>query len=194
MTDPSFFARWLSRVPGRVVELACHPGYYDVSLIGRDCGADDGLLQRRVDELKLLNSPSFDEAIEAAGFRRVTPYLYTPGDIEALMAATAKLRHPLRRATYRTLIGLLAVSGIRIGEAIHLNRDDLDWDAGLLVVRVAYSDGSEGTLDVSCHFVGTPDAVFEGVIASKGFVDYWNREEPPAPPGNANRTAFHVID
>src|SRR5213593_468111 len=69
-----------------------------------------------------------------------------------------------------------------------------DAGSGLLVVRVAYSDGSEGTLDVSCHFVGTPDAVFEGVIASKGFVDYWNREEPPAPPGNANRTAFHVID
>ncbi|OLD89858.1 MAG: hypothetical protein AUG85_00890 [Gemmatimonadetes bacterium 13_1_20CM_4_66_11] len=69
-----------------------------------------------------------------------------------------------------------------------------DVRAGLLVVRIAYSDGSEGTLVVSCHIVGTPDAVFEGVTASKGFVDYWNREAPPAPPGNANRTAFHVID
>ena len=69
-----------------------------------------------------------------------------------------------------------------------------DVRAGLLVVRVAYSDGSEGTLVVSCHINGTPDAVFEGVTASKGFVDYWNREAPPAPPGNANRTAFHVID
>ena len=66
--------------------------------------------------------------------------------------------------------------------------------AGLLVVRVAYSDGSEGTLVVSCHLVGTSDAVFEGVTASKGFVDYWNREAPPAPPGDANRTTFHVID
>ena len=69
-----------------------------------------------------------------------------------------------------------------------------DVRAGLLVVRVAYSDGSEGTLVVSCHLTGTPDAVFEGVTASKGFVDYWNREAPPAPPGNANRTNFHVID
>ena len=66
--------------------------------------------------------------------------------------------------------------------------------AGLLVVRIAYSDGSEGTLVVSCHLVGTSDAVFEGVTASKGFVDYWNREAPPAPPGNADRTTFHVID
>ena len=69
-----------------------------------------------------------------------------------------------------------------------------DVRAGLLVVRVAYSDGSEGTLVVSCHLTGTPDAVFEGVTASKGFVDYWNREAPPAPPGNANRNVFHVID
>lgn len=72
--------------------------------------------------------------------------------------------------------------------------DPADVRAGLLVLRVAYSDGSDGTLVVSCHIVGTPDPVFEGVTASKGFVDYWNREAPPAPPGNANRTAFHVID
>ena len=72
--------------------------------------------------------------------------------------------------------------------------NEADVRAGLLVVQIAYSDGSEGTLAVSCHIVGTPDAVFEGVTASKGFVDYWNREAPPAPPGNANRTAFHVID
>jgi predicted glycoside hydrolase/deacetylase ChbG (UPF0249 family) len=71
--DPEFFARWLARVPGRVVELACHPGYYDATLIGRDCGADDGLLQRRVDELHLLKQPSFGSAIKAAGFQLVTP-------------------------------------------------------------------------------------------------------------------------
>ncbi|OLD38254.1 MAG: hypothetical protein AUI57_07625 [Candidatus Rokubacteria bacterium 13_1_40CM_2_68_8] len=69
-----------------------------------------------------------------------------------------------------------------------------DARAGLLAVWIAYSDGSEGTLVVSCHLVGTPNDVFEGVTASKGFVDYWNREAPAAPPGNANRTAFHVID
>jgi hypothetical protein len=69
-----------------------------------------------------------------------------------------------------------------------------DSRAGLVVVEIAYSDGSAGTLVVSCHLVGTPNAVFEGVTASKGFVDYWNREAPPPPPGNANRTTFHVID
>src|SRR5262249_52533382 len=64
--------------------------------------------------------------------------------------------------------------------------------AGLAILRIKYSDGSKGTLVVSCHLVGTPDSVFEGITASKGFVDYWNRQAPPAPPGNANRTTFHV--
>lgn len=65
--------------------------------------------------------------------------------------------------------------------------------AGLAVLGIRYSDGSRGTLTVSCHLVGTSDAVFEGITASKGYIDYWNREAPPAPPGNANRTNFHVM-
>ena len=71
--DPQFLARWLARVPGDVVELACHPGYHDETLVGRDCGADDGLLRRRVCELELLRHAHFDEACRAAGFRRVAP-------------------------------------------------------------------------------------------------------------------------
>jgi hypothetical protein len=46
---------------------------------------------------------------------------------------------------------------------------------GLAFLRIAYSDGSRGILVVSCHLPGTPDSVFEGVTASKGFTDYWNR-------------------
>ncbi len=68
-----------------------------------------------------------------------------------------------------------------------------DSHGGLAILRVAYSDGSRGVLTVSCHIVGTPNSVFEGVTTTKGFVDYWNREAPPAPPGNANRTNFHVM-
>lgn len=71
--DPRFLARWLTRVPGRVVELACHPGYHDATLIGRDCAADDEYLRRRVRELELLRHASFDEACRAAGFVRVAP-------------------------------------------------------------------------------------------------------------------------
>jgi len=66
--------------------------------------------------------------------RRATPYLYTDAEIAALIAACASLRFPLRVATYRTLIGLLAVSGLRVGEAIRLDRGDLDLERGLLLV------------------------------------------------------------
>ena len=44
---------------------------------------------------------------------------------------------PLRAATFQTMIGLLAATGIRVGEAIALNRDDIDWADGVLVVRAS---------------------------------------------------------
>lgn len=67
--------------------------------------------------------------------RRATPYLYTPPEIAALMQATAILRGPHVQATYRTLIGLLAVTGMRIGEAIGLDRDDFDAGSGMVTIR-----------------------------------------------------------
>jgi integrase/recombinase XerD len=66
--------------------------------------------------------------------RRI-PYLYSPADIEMLMSAAGGIPTPLRAATYRTLIGLLAVTGMRVGEAIRLSRADIDWDDGVLVIR-----------------------------------------------------------
>jgi integrase len=66
---------------------------------------------------------------------RATPYLYSEADIASLMDAGGTLRPALRAATYRTLVGLLVVTGLRIGEAIRLDRDDLDWRNGLLTVR-----------------------------------------------------------
>lgn len=66
---------------------------------------------------------------------RANPYLYSDVEIAALIAATGSLRTPLRQATFATLIGLLAVTGIRVGEAIALDRGDVDLRAGLLLVR-----------------------------------------------------------
>jgi integrase len=66
---------------------------------------------------------------------RATPYLYSEEDIAALMTAAATLRTSHRIATYRTLIALLAVTGMRVGEAIGLDRDDFDTISGLLTVR-----------------------------------------------------------
>lgn len=66
---------------------------------------------------------------------RACPYLYTDDQIAALITASDCLSSPLRRATFATLIGLLAVTGIRIGEAIALDRGDLDPAAGMLRIR-----------------------------------------------------------
>lgn len=68
--------------------------------------------------------------------RRSTPYLYGETDIAGLMRAARALVPPLRAATYETLVGLLAVTGMRVSEAIHLDRQDLDWSAGILIIRL----------------------------------------------------------
>lgn len=67
--------------------------------------------------------------------RRASPYLYSDAEIAALIAAANTLSIPLRRSTFATLIGLLAVTGIRVGEAIALDRGDVDLAAGRLTVR-----------------------------------------------------------
>jgi len=66
------------------------------------------------------------------GPHRAVPYLYSADELAALLAATDTLRYPLQRATYRTLIGLLAVTGLRVGEGIGLNDADLDDEHGVL--------------------------------------------------------------
>src|SRR5207244_12481647 len=60
--------------------------------------------------------------------------LYRPGGIGALGAAAGRLAPPLRAATWQTLIGLLAVTGMRKSEACHLDRDQVDLDAGVLTI------------------------------------------------------------
>ena len=65
-----------------------------------------------------------------AGASRTTPYLFSPTEITALIAAARALAHPLRAASFETLIGLMAVTGLRTGEAMALDRADVDLDRG----------------------------------------------------------------
>ena len=67
--------------------------------------------------------------------RRATPYIYSDAEVAALMTAARMLRNPLKAATFETLIGLLAVTGMRGSEAMALDRGDLDTTAGLLTIR-----------------------------------------------------------
>jgi integrase len=70
-----------------------------------------------------------------AGRRRWRPpFIYSPGDIEALMAQARQLT-PMPAATHETLIGLLAATGLRVGEAIRLDRADIDWAGAVLMIR-----------------------------------------------------------
>jgi integrase len=69
-----------------------------------------------------------------ARVRRATPYLFSADEIGTVMAAATTLRFPIRVATYQTLIGLLASTGMRPGEAIRLNRADVDLEHGVIHV------------------------------------------------------------
>ena len=60
----------------------------------------------------------------------------------ACSTAARALRPPLRAATHEALFGLLAVSGMRLGEAIGLERDDVDLDAGVITIRRGKFDRS----------------------------------------------------
>ena len=67
-------------------------------------------------------------------YRRVPPYLYSEADIAGLLGAARQLAPPLRGATYETLIGLIAVTGMRGGETLRLDRADVDLGAGKLAI------------------------------------------------------------
>ena len=98
--------------------------------------------------------------------QRVAPYLYSYVDITALMTAARSLNPPLRAATYETFIGLLSVTGLRLGEALALDRDDVNKDRLLLIVRHAKRGGRKVPLHEST------------VRALKGYFDCVDRHFP----------------
>ena len=85
----------------------------------------------------------FDPATEIPPLGLVTyrqrwrpPFIYSEADVIGLMAAVPQLiPTPLRAATFQTMIGLLATTGMRVGEAIALVRSDIDWVDGVAIVR-----------------------------------------------------------
>jgi integrase/recombinase XerD len=70
-----------------------------------------------------------------AGKHRPVPYIYSDDEVRSLMDAAGGLRPTLRALTLESLIGLLAATGMRVSEAMGLDDDDLDRDAGMLIVR-----------------------------------------------------------
>jgi integrase/recombinase XerD len=120
---------------GLALEWAARPG--------RGCG-DEVYQARKLDTVRIFarHLKALDPATEvppgdmlSRRQGRAAPYLYSPGEIAALMGAAGDLAPPVRAAAWRTLIGLLAVTGMRQGEACRLSRDDIDLDAGTAVIR-----------------------------------------------------------
>lgn len=72
-----------------------------------------------------------------ARYQRPTPYLWQEAEVLGLMEAAGRLQPALRACTYQTLFGLLWTTGMRIGEAISLERSDIDLARGVLTIRTA---------------------------------------------------------
>ncbi len=76
-------------------------------------------------------------AIFGRSHRRLAPHIYSEQEICDLLAAAWHLapQGGLRPATYATIFGLIAATGLRLSEALHLHCGDLDFDQGVLTVR-----------------------------------------------------------
>ena len=108
------------------------------------------------------------EDLLRASLPRVAPYLYSPAEIAALMGAARELTPPLRAATVETMIGLLAVSGLRVGEALGLDRGDVDLHDGVMVVR----SGKQGKQrEVPLHETTTTALVEYGRVRDRSVTE-----------------------
>ena len=108
---------------------------------------------------------------------RPLPYIYTSEEIARILAATGRLRptYPLRRRMYATLFGLIAATGLRISEALHLRMDDVLPEGVLLIEGTKFrksrlvplhptaTEALDGYLDVRRRVAAESDHVFLSV-------------------------------
>ena len=71
--DEQFYTRWLTKARGEAVEVGCHPGYIDDTLLVRDVPGNPFDLERRENEMMMLLSDDFMNAVDDAGFQIVSP-------------------------------------------------------------------------------------------------------------------------
>jgi integrase/recombinase XerD len=115
--------------------------------------------------------PAWDLLPHAYG--RTQPYLYSKDEIRQLLQAALNLpisnHHGiLRRQTYYCMFGLLAATGLRIGEAVKLTVQDVDLDAGILTIR--------GSKFGQSRFLPVHPSTREALLAYKGFRDSYLKE------------------
>ena len=76
-----------------------------------------------------------DDAVFGPIGERVAPHIYSEQEIAQLITAAGQLAPALRGATYATLFGLIAATGLRVSEAVRLCNADVDPKTGVLTVR-----------------------------------------------------------
>ena len=118
-------------VDAAVAWAASPPGVSPISKVHR-LGAVRGFARylRTIDPATEI--PPAD--VFARPAHRANPYLYSPAEIRELLEATGALRPAIRALTHRTLLGLIAVTGLRLGEAVSLRRDHVDLGDGVVTV------------------------------------------------------------
>jgi len=111
-------------------------------------------------------------------YRRKPPYNYSDDEIERLIQAASELPSPrgLRALTYSTLFGLLAVTGMRVSEAVNLDQPDVNLEEGFLSIRRAKFGKSRlvpvhtSTVDALEGYAKARDRIFPAPAAGAVFV------------------------
>lgn len=78
-----------------------------------------------------------EKGLVPAGITHVKPYIFSEADVIKLMGLARQMRPrpPLLPHTYETMIGLLWTTGLRIGEVVRLNLEDVDLEGGILCIK-----------------------------------------------------------
>lgn len=104
------------------------------------------------------------------------PYIYSENDLVSLMAGARMIRFRLPAATHETLIGLLAATGMRVGEALRLERGDIAWDKGVIQIRLSKFGKSRqvpvhtSTLGALDRYAQMRDEMLPGLLTPSFFV------------------------
>jgi integrase/recombinase XerD len=114
--------------------------------VQKPCDASSGWWAHRLSSIRAFAKyhRAFDPRTEvppadliAHNARRLQPHIYSDDEIAALLREARALPGALRSVTYAMIIGVLAVTGMRLGEALGLDDGDVDWARSLLIIRHA---------------------------------------------------------
>jgi integrase/recombinase XerD len=133
----------------------------------------------------------------AARGRWRPPFIYHPGHVDALMAQARGIRTRLAGAAHETIIGLLACTGMRVGEALRLDHQDIDWAEGILLIRDSKWGKSRqipvhySTLTALGHYAEVRDRLCARPATSRFFLSV---RGAPMSYGSVKATFRHLCD